>query len=114
MLGRHCIVECYDCSDEWLVDEAALESVLISAAYESGATVLHTHFHKFGGGNGVTGVIVLSESHISIHTWPEHKYMAVDVFMCGECDPKIAADHIINNINIGSFSIDTLNRGNIF
>lgn len=111
MLGRHCILECHDCNSDWLKNEEALEYALVEAAKHSGATVLHTYFHKFDKGEGVTGVIALAESHISVHTWPEHKYMAIDIFMCGDCDPGIAAEHIIQNVDIGAFSLDTLERG---
>ena len=113
MLGRHCIIECFDCGDDWLVDQQAIENTLVQSAQESGATVLHTYFHKFESTGGVTGVIALSESHISIHTWPEHKYMAIDIFMCGDCDPQIAVDYIIMEMNIGTYSVNTLERGSL-
>ena len=112
MLGRHCILECYDCEHDWLKNQDSLEEILKQSALESGATVLHSYFHKFDKGEGVTGVIALSESHISVHTWPEHGYMAIDIFMCGDCDPQLAADFIISNVNIGAFSIDIFERGN--
>ena len=54
---------------------------------KSNATLLRSEFHDFGEGYGVTGVSLLAESHMSIHTWPEHKYAAVDIYMCGETDP---------------------------
>jgi len=60
------------------------------AAKEAGATVLGRHMHYFGEESGVTGVVILAESHISVHTWPEHNYAAFDVFVCGEADPKLA------------------------
>ena len=60
---------------------------LRAAAEAAGATLLHTHLHHFTPNGGVTGVMVLAESHISIHTWPERSYAALDVFMCGACDP---------------------------
>jgi S-adenosylmethionine decarboxylase len=67
--------------------------VLLMAAEASRATVLHSHFHTFPNG-GVSGVLMLAESHISIHTWPERGFAAVDVFMCGKCDPWPAVDVI--------------------
>ena len=60
----------------------------------AGARVLGARFHPFGPGQGVTGVLLLAESHISIHTWPEHGYAAVDVFMCGDAQPMVAASLI--------------------
>lgn len=68
-------------------------SVLRLAAQLSRATVLHEHFHTFANG-GVSGVLMLAESHISIHTWPERGFVAVDVFMCGACDPWPAVEVI--------------------
>jgi S-adenosylmethionine decarboxylase len=58
-----------------------------AAAEAAGATILHGHFHHFSPNGGVSGVLVLAESHISIHTWPERDYAAIDLFMCGACDP---------------------------
>ncbi len=64
-----------------------IETTLETAAITAGATILHTHLHHFQPNGGVSGVVVLAESHISIHTWPERNFAALDVFMCGECDP---------------------------
>ncbi len=88
-LGRHAIAEFWDCDEEVLKDEQLLNTLFQAACTAAKATVLHSHFHKFGDGEGVTGVVVLAESHASIHTWPEYKYAAIDVFMCGNCDPQI-------------------------
>lgn len=88
--GMHLIVELWGVSADVLRNEKMIEDTLVAGAKDAGATVLHTHFHHFGGEYGVTGVVVLAESHISIHTWPEMKYAAVDVFMCGTCDPNNA------------------------
>jgi len=63
---------------------------LPDAALRAGATILHSHFHHFTPNGGVSGVVVLAESHISIHTWPERSFAAVDIFMCGACDPHDA------------------------
>jgi len=113
-LGYHTILECYECDEGLLKDQNILEQYLVAAAIDARATVLHTYFHKFDRGEGVTGVIALSESHISVHTWPEYGYMAIDIFMCGDSNPIDAADFIINNLRIGRFSIDTINRGDDF
>ncbi len=83
--GAHLIIDLRGASR--LDDVDFIERTLIEAAEVAGATLLHTHCHPFTGG-GVSGVAVLAESHISIHTWPEHGYAALDVFMCGRCDPK--------------------------
>ena len=98
-MGRHAIADLHDVSQDILGSIDFWKELLIDGAKISGATVLSDHFHHFGEGFGITGVIVLAESHISIHTWPEKKYAAVDIFMCGTCDPEIALNHITSRIN---------------
>lgn len=83
--GTHLIVDLIDA--QRLDDPDHIESSLIAAAHAAGATVLSSDFHIFTPNNGVSGVIVLAESHISIHTWPECDFAAVDVFMCGDTQP---------------------------
>ena len=98
-MGRHVIADLHDVSAEVLGSIDFWKEILIDGAKKSGATVLSDHFHHFGEGYGIAGVIVLAESHISIHTWPEKNYAAIDVFMCGTCDPEVAVDHITSKIN---------------
>ena len=98
-MGRHVIADLHDVSAELLCSIDFWKEILIDGAKKSGATVLSDHFHHFGEGYGLTGVIVLAESHISIHTWPEKNYAAIDVFMCGTCDPEVAVDHITSRLN---------------
>ena len=83
--GTHLLVDVNDSKN--LKDPAVIKQSLERAARDAGATVLHGHFHSFGPGQGVSGVLVLAESHISIHTWPDRGFAAIDVFMCGKCDP---------------------------
>ncbi len=83
--GTHLLIEFWDARN--LSDLSRVESALVEAARAAGATVLHSYFHPFGPELGISGVVVLAESHISIHTWPEQEYAAIDVFMCGDCDP---------------------------
>ena len=83
MVGKHCILELYDCEPIRLNDEAFLRTTLTTAAKEAGATLLNLITHRFEP-QGVTGLALLAESHISIHTWPETGYAAVDVFTCGD------------------------------
>ncbi len=83
--GTHLLLDLWGASK--LDDPAHIDAALREAAIKSGATILHSHFHHFTPNGGVSGVVVLAESHISIHTWPERDFAAVDVFMCGECDP---------------------------
>jgi S-adenosylmethionine decarboxylase len=89
-LGSHALLDLHDVAPPLLCDAATLERVLRDAAEAAGACVLSAHFHGFGAGMGVTGVLLLAESHISIHTWPERSYAAVDVFMCGGTQPMVA------------------------
>jgi S-adenosylmethionine decarboxylase len=83
--GMHLLVDLWGASN--LTDPATIDDALREAAEAAGATILHTHFHHFGPDGGVSGVLVLAESHISIHTWPERDFAAIDIFMCGACDP---------------------------
>jgi S-adenosylmethionine decarboxylase len=80
-LGRHLLADLYDCTN--LTDVVLVERALRDAAAAGGATVLHVQVHGFGEGQGVTGVALLAESHITIHTWPETGFAAVDLFLCG-------------------------------
>ena len=81
--GSHSLLDLYGCDRAVLRDEGRLEEILTAAAQAAQATVLDSRFHTFGGAGGVTGVLLLAESHISIHTWPEYGFAAVDVFLCG-------------------------------
>ena len=84
--GSHLIIDLWDARR--LSDLEHVDRVLRQAAADTGATILHGHFHHFGEGCGVSGVLVLAESHVSIHTWPERGYAALDAFMCGDADPR--------------------------
>lgn len=93
--GRHLLLEIWTYKMEsWLLDVQYISNAMKKAATVSGATILGDNWHTFGPGCGVTGVITLSESHMSIHTWPEYGYAAIDVFMCGECDPQVACNFL--------------------
>ncbi len=84
--GTHLLVDLWGASN--LGDPALIDRACREAALAAGATILHSHFHHFSPNGGVSGVVVLAESHISIHTWPERDFAAVDIFMCGACDPN--------------------------
>lgn len=83
--GTHLLIDLWGAGR--LDDLALVEAALRESAEVAGATILHCHLHHFSPNGGVSGVLVLAESHISIHTWPERGYAALDVFMCGACDP---------------------------
>ncbi|HIP93936.1 MAG TPA: adenosylmethionine decarboxylase [Leucothrix sp.] len=86
--GTHIIVDCWGASR--LNDLNHIEQALQDAVDIAGATLLHIHLHHFTPNGGVSGVAVLAESHISIHTWPERNYAALDIFMCGDTQPEKA------------------------
>jgi S-adenosylmethionine decarboxylase len=83
--GTHLLVDLWGASN--LTDPDHIDRALRAAADAAGATILHGHFHHFSPNGGVSGVLVLAESHISIHTWPERDFAAIDIFMCGACNP---------------------------
>jgi S-adenosylmethionine decarboxylase len=86
--GSHLIIDLWEAEN--LDDRDLIEQALVDAVNAAGATLLHIHLHTFSQGGGVSGVAVLAESHISVHTWPERGYAAFDVFMCGDADPRKA------------------------
>jgi S-adenosylmethionine decarboxylase len=86
--GSHLIIDLWGAHD--LDDESKIERAMKDAVEAAGATLLHIHLHKFSPNGGVSGVAVLSESHISVHTWPEKGFAAFDVFMCGAAQPTKA------------------------
>lgn len=83
--GSHLIIDLWD--GEHFDDVGVIELALRRAVQAAGATLLHLHLHAFTAGGGISGIAVLAESHISIHTWPERSYAAIDVFMCGSAEP---------------------------
>lgn len=107
--GMHLIVDLYGATG--LDDAAFLETALHAAAGAAGATVLAGHLHHFGEGHGVTGILLLAESHISIHTWPETGYAAVDIFLCGRSDAHKAADHLHDILRPERVQITEIARG---
>lgn len=103
--GTHLLIDCWQASR--LDDIAHLEATLRQAVSISGATLLHIHLHHFTPNDGVSGVAVLAESHITVHTWPERGYAALDVFMCGDTQPQLtipvfAEAFCTDNIQISS------------
>ncbi|MBL8436109.1 MAG: adenosylmethionine decarboxylase [Zoogloea sp.] len=109
--GRHLLADFHGVAAACLGDVAAIEALLRAAADAAGATPVAGHFHPFGPGLGVTGVLLLQESHISIHTWPEHGFAAVDVFMCGGARPEKAVDAIASALAARSVELREIARG---
>ncbi|CAM2163545.1 S-adenosylmethionine decarboxylase alpha chain / S-adenosylmethionine decarboxylase beta chain / S-adenosylmethionine decarboxylase proenzyme [Burkholderia latens] len=93
-LGSHVLADLAGIDASLLRDAARLEAIVAGAAQRAGAHVIGAYFHHFGGEHGVTGVVLLAESHITIHTWPEHGFAAVDAFMCGVARAADAVDAI--------------------
>lgn len=108
-IGRHLIIECRGRHAH--LSEKELEKLLVTAAEAGGASVLQAHFHLFGREKGVTGVVLLAESHITVHTWPEYDYAAFDVFMCGDCMPMQAAEIITSACPDAATSVRSIDRG---
>ena len=110
MVGKHCILELYDCDHAKLNDEAFLRTTITTAAKRAGATLLNLITHRFEP-QGVTGLALLAESHLSIHTWPENGYAAVDVFTCGDHTmPERPCDVFCKELVAGSFSLKSFQR----
>ncbi|PCI42482.1 MAG: adenosylmethionine decarboxylase [Rhodospirillaceae bacterium] len=107
--GNHLLVEIWGGSN--LDDPKIIEDALCQAALDAKATILHAHFHHFSPYSGVSGVVVLAESHISIHTWPERNYAAIDLFMCGECDPYDSIDALKRAFQPESIEVSLHKRG---
>ena len=112
-LGSHLLVELYECNSYKLNDLKKLEKVLEEAVRISGATALKSSFHQFAP-QGVSGVIIIAESHYTIHTWPEFGYAALDIFTCGErIDSQKALDYIEKELDVKTVSVTEMRRGNI-
>ncbi len=111
-LGRHLTFEFYDCDPDILADSSRVEKIFVNAAKESGATVLGSSFHAFEP-QGVSGFVVIAESHFSVHAWPEHDYAAVDIFTCGESiDFKKAIDALKRDLESDEVVVSAdMNRG---
>jgi spermidine synthase len=112
-LGRHILVEFIGCKPEIMNDVSHIETSMVYAAKKAGATVINSTFHHFSP-YGVSGVIVIQESHLAIHTWPEYGYAAVDLFTCGESvDPWISFDELKEKFGAKNYCALEINRGAI-
>lgn len=112
-LGRHILVEFTGCNSDILNDVFLIEQGMIAAAKEAGATVIQSTFHHFSP-YGVSGVVVIQESHLAIHTWPEFQYAAVDLFTCGtSVDPWASFDHLRKAFQSQNYSALEMYRGSL-
>ena len=110
-LGTHLLLELGKCDEAILDDIDYIQDAMINAAAEAGANIIGKSFHKFDP-RGVTGIVAISESHLCIHTWPEHGYAAADIFTCGSgFNPEKAAELIIERLRCFSPMIKRLTRG---
>ena len=110
-LGRHLLAEFYDCDPNVLKDLEMIREYLKEAAEIANATIVNWTFHQFSP-QGVSGVVVIAESHLAIHTWPEYRYAAVDLFTCGEdVDPWRAFDFLKEKLKAGRTDVKEELRG---
>ncbi|MGI9499682.1 MAG: adenosylmethionine decarboxylase [Geminicoccaceae bacterium] len=107
--GSHLILDLWDA--EHLDDAEVIEMAFRRAIREAGATLLHMHFHEFSDNGGISGVAVLAESHMSIHTWPERAYAAIDIFMCGAAEPHKTVPILKHAFKAGRVSLSEQMRG---
>ena len=111
ILGRHLLVEYAECQNHRLDDEQYLEQVMQEAVRRSGATIVRSVFHRYAP-QGVSGVIVIAESHMSIHTWPEYNYASVDFFTCGQTvDPYRAYEYVREQLDSRNSKVTEEKRG---
>jgi len=111
ILGLHYLLELKECNPQVLDDLEAVKEILLEAAHKSKASIIDYTFREFSP-QGISGVIIIAESHFSIHTWPEHKYAAIDIFTCGEViDPLTAVGHIIERFQCKNPSFLKMKRG---
>jgi S-adenosylmethionine decarboxylase len=110
-LGRHLLLELHDCSSEILNNLETVKATLVEAAKRAEATIIDVVFHEFNP-FGISGVVVIAESHLSIHTWPEYRYAAVDIFSCGETlKPAEAAAYLVEQFGASRASCVEVKRG---
>ncbi len=109
--GTHLLVDLWGAAN--LSDPELIDRALCEAAERAGATILHSHFHHFTPNGGVSGVVVLAESHISIHTWPERAFAAIDIFMCGACDPHDAVPVLRTTFHPERIDVNEERRGRL-
>ncbi|MDA8064790.1 MAG: adenosylmethionine decarboxylase [Thermaerobacter sp.] len=110
-LGRHVLAEVFGCQRAILNDVDKVEGIMVNAALSAGAEIREVAFHKFSP-QGVSGMVIISESHLAVHTWPELGYAAVDVFTCGDrVDPWEACNYIVEHFGAKNVTATETKRG---
>ncbi len=105
------LLELFDCDAQVINSLETVKGALVEAAKRARATIVDVVFHEFNP-FGISGVVVIAESHLSIHTWPEYRYAAVDIFSCGDVlKPDVAADYLVEQFGAERASIVELQRG---
>ena len=112
-LGYHILLELYGCDASVLNDTARVKEILTKAALLAGARIVGSAFHHFNP-HGVSGVVIIAESHFSVHTWPEHEYAAIDIFTCGEdLKPDVACEYMTAQLKAKNSTMVEMKRGMI-
>jgi S-adenosylmethionine decarboxylase len=110
-LGRHILAEIYGCDENILNNQEYIENIMVHSALKAGAEVREVTFHKFSP-IGVSGVVIISESHLTIHTWPELGYAAVDIFTCGDrINPWDACNYLSEGLKASRMTATEVKRG---
>ena len=110
-LGRHLLLELFDCDAEALNSLETVKASMVEAAKRAQATIIDVVFHEFNP-FGISGVVVIAESHLTIHTWPEYRFAAVDIFSCGDIlQPEIAASYLVEQFAAERHSVVEMQRG---
>ena len=110
ILGKHIILELYECPASKLNHPDILETCMQEAATEMGATAVESRFHHFSP-IGVSGVVIIMESHLTIHTWPEYGYAAIDIFTCGDIALEKGITYIVDALSAKRYESQLLQRG---
>ncbi|MEO0814400.1 MAG: adenosylmethionine decarboxylase, partial [Myxococcota bacterium] len=108
-IGRHLIAEFYGCASHILNDAEKIQAHMLAAAQAIGATIVGETFHKFSP-QGVSGSVVIAESHLSIHTWPENGYVSVDIYTCGGLNPRDGFAHLAVALRAESYRVQEILR----
>lgn len=112
-LGHQIVAEFYSCDKDLLNDVDYIRDNMLEAAIQSGATIVTETFHHFSP-HGVSGAVIIAESHLAIHTWPEYGYAAIDLFTCGDSvQPEVGFNHLRQALKAGHVSTMELHRGQV-